>query len=288
MSDYDDYPDPDPDWYEAEESRPPDPKTEEAKVALLDLFGSRPETVFYGRQLQVMFEKPFWHWVTVRALGQLTDEGRIATEILPLAGSVNVRFYWSKRNRYWKRQTQAMRKIILRFSEPGFGRALGQHGEMMFDAALPTVGFLPKARDVTSYNGRDWEETGHDLDRVFERDGVAYGTEVKNTLDYIERGELDAKLRMCAFLGLKPLFIMRYAPGEYIEKVRRAGGFTLLFKYQLYPHGYGEFAREVREALGIPVDCPKAIMEGTMKRLLNGHLKILARELASNSQRGGG
>lgn len=291
MRDYDEDegPDIDPDWHdEPEEARLPDAKTEEAKRALIELFSMRPETVFYGRQLQVMFEKPFYHWVTVRALGELVEEGAIATKLLPLSGPVNVRFYWSKRNRYWKRQVQARRKLILRFSDQRFTKALGRHGEMMFDAALPTVGFMPKARDVRTYNGREWTETGHDLDRVFARDGIEYGTEVKNTLDYIERQELDVKVHMCAFFGLRPLFIVRYAPVDYIEKVRRAGGFTLLFKYQLYPHGYEEFAREVRDALEITVDCPRAIMEGTMKRLLDGHLKILGCESVSNSQPTGG
>ena len=107
----------------------------------------------------------------------------------------------------------------------------------MFEAALPTVGFLPTARKVKAYNGKEWKETEHDLDRVFERDGIAYGAEIKNTLKYIPRHELTVKTKMCQHLGLLPLFIVRAAAKSYVNEVRLLGGFTLVFKYQLYPLG---------------------------------------------------
>lgn len=119
----------------------------------------------------------------------------------------------------------------------------------MFDAALPTGGFMPRAKDVREYEGRKWEQTAHDLDRVFERDGVRYGVEIKNTLPYIDRRELQIKLAMCEALGLRPLFIMRSAPKSYIHQVNQAGGEA--------------FAEEIHEKLGLPVDCPRAIETGS-------------------------
>ncbi len=74
-------------------------------------------------------------------------------------------------------------------------------------------------------------------------------------------------------LGLRPLFIVRMAPKSYIEEVRQAGGFTLVFKYQLYPHGSEELAKRVKGELGLPADCPRAIGEGTVRRFLGWHLK---------------
>ena len=67
------------------------------------------------------------------------------------------------------------RSLVAQFSTPAFTAGLGAQGELMFDAALPTVGFLPTARKVRSYSGKEWTETEHNLDRVFERDGIAYG-----------------------------------------------------------------------------------------------------------------
>ena len=120
---------------------------------------------------------------------------------------------------------------------------------------------------------RPGTRTDHNLDRIYVRDGIAYGTEIKNTLPYIPADELATKILLCQFLDLKPLFIVRFAPKSYIEDTRREGGFTLVFKYQLYPFGYAELAKRVRSALNLPVDCPRMISDGTIQRLLNWHLK---------------
>lgn len=40
-----------------------------------------------------------------------------------------------------------------------------------------------------------------------------------------------------------------------------------MFEHQLYPFGHGEFAKEVRERLGMKMDCPRAIEGGTIERL---------------------
>ena len=84
---------------------------------------------------------------------------------------------------------------------------------------------------------------------MFEYDGVLYGVEVKNTLDYIPVEELNVKLEMCDFLGFKPLFIMRYAPKSYMKKIIDAG----------------------ETSLGLKVDCPTRIADGTMERLVKAH-----------------
>jgi hypothetical protein len=109
------------------------------------------------------------------------------------------------------------------------------------------------------------------LDRIFERDGIAYGAEIKNTLMYIPPDELAVKLDMCDFLGLTPLFIVRMAPKSYIEQVRRRGGYTMIFEWQQYPFGAGAFAARVRAELGLPVDCRARIEDGTIQRFLRWH-----------------
>ncbi len=266
-SDYYDYAD------EAEaRERPRDPKTDEAKGKVRDLFRKQPERVFYQRQVEVLLEKDLFHWITVRALGELIEERAIRTELAPLGGGEQkIKFLWAPRLRYWKREAQRIEGLVLEISR--LGRAIGAHGETMFDAALPRFGFMPRGQKVRSYGGRDWKETGQDLDRVFERDGMCYGAEIKNTLEYIPHEEMQVKVRMCQELGLTPLFTVRVAPKSYIEEVREYGGFTLVFGYQLYPHGHEGLARRVREGLGIPADSPRAVYDGTVKRLLGWHLE---------------
>jgi predicted RecB family endonuclease len=158
---------------------------------------------------------------------------------------------------------------VNRFSEPAFTAALGKQGETLVDAALPSVGFLPKARDVSELGGLQWTETKHNLDRVFEKDGVLYGTEVKNRLSYISQAEFRTKISICETLQLRPLFIARMKPHPYVHELFKRGGFALLMKRQFCPFGSESFAAEVRERLNLPVDTPTRLADGTLQRLLN-------------------
>lgn len=258
--------------FEVPIGRPRDREIDEAKDVLLrDIFAAQPDRVFYGRQIELFVERRFFHWITTRALGELAEERRIGSRVSEIREGLVVRFYWSKRNRYWRRAAARIGELVSEYAADRVGRALGNHGEMMFDAALPKVGFMPRGEDVQEWAGRRWEKTGHDLDRVIERDGVLYGVEIKNALDYIERVELVTKLEMCAVLGLRPLFIMRFAPKNYIEMVRQAGGFTLLFEYQMYPPGYEALAQRLKDELGLKVGWPSQVGTGTVQRFLSWH-----------------
>ncbi|MGO9641533.1 MAG: hypothetical protein ACLP1Y_09550 [Candidatus Acidiferrales bacterium] len=275
-------PDFDPDSYAEREEivvERRDPVVDLAKEDLRNLFAEEPESVFYQRQLQVIYEKKYFHWITAHSLSELAREGSLTAEVLPLPGigtaAGTITIYRANAYRYWKRQADEIVKLVSQFSQPSFTLALGAQGETMFDAALPTVGFMPEGRKVRSWGGLEWTRTGHDLDRVFERYGIGYGAEIKNTLGYIEKEELEVKVAMCHYLGLRPLFIVRMAPKSYVNFVEQEGGFTLVFKYQLYPFGAKEFADEVRTKLRLPTDSPTRIEHGTVKRFLDWHVKRL-------------
>jgi hypothetical protein len=242
------YRDPDnywfPDVYDTEEDlteHPRDAYVDLAKESLKKFFEDNSNKVFYQRQLVVIFEKEYFHWITVRALGELVGERILAATECPLPGIGNIIFYRSPTYRYWKRAASEVVRLVSQFSTPSFAHALGAQGETMFDAALPRCGFMPNGQKVRRRGELEWTETGHDLDRVFERDGIAYGTEIKNTLSYIDKEELEVKIRMCRHLKLIPLFIVRMAPKSYVKLVEEQGGFTLIFKYQLYPFGQKAF-----------------------------------------------
>jgi hypothetical protein len=259
-----------------------------AKQELSQLFAARPLDVFYERQLQVLLEDRYFHWITSKALRELVGEGRLRTEIVDLgfeadsAGAIypgdwnmgaNVRFFWGVRNRYWKSSARKILKLIRAYSDPQLTAAYGRQAEMLFDAALPKAGFLPIGENVNEYRGKKWTRSGHNLDRIFERDGVGYGAEIKNRLRYIDSSTLKVKLEMCEVLGLKPLFIARMMPKIYnYEVIHNRGGYALLFKYQLYPFHMVEFAATLRDQLGLPVDCPSAVQRGTIDRFLRWHL----------------
>ena len=271
-----DDPEQDPELDEQDSPRPgDDPSVQELEPQLLLLFDSDPSQVFYETQLTVRFEDRYFHWVTARALKELRLSGKISSDLQELFPGTPLRFYFHRRNRYWKRRAEEIRKLVRQFSDPAFTPGLGTQGELLIDAGLPEVGFLPQGRDVRRWRDKTWTKTGHDLDRVFHRDGVYYGTEIKNRLAYIPHPELRAKLQMCEELQLAPLFVARMMPKTYIEEVRRAGGFSLIMKYQFYPVSNRALAQRVRTELGLPVDCPSRLYDATLQRFLKWHIAKL-------------
>jgi hypothetical protein len=252
-----------------------DPAVARATSQLRKFFSENPQGVFYENQLCIFFEDASFHWVTSRALKMMRLDGEIGSELQHNPPHVTLRFYFHRRNRYWKRRAAEIRKLVQTFSEQSFTESLGQQGETMIDAGLPRVGFMPVARDVRTWQGWEWTQTGHDLDRVFTRDGVHYGAEIKNKLSYIDQAEFRAKLAMCNSLRLIPLFVARMMPKTYIKNVTDAGGFVLLMKYQFYPFAHRSFARTVASELALPVDCPACLSQSTLDRFLNWHLRKL-------------
>jgi hypothetical protein len=118
---------------------------------------------------------------------------------------------------------------------------------------------------VNSYNDITWTNTNHDLDFVFEKEGIAYGIEVKNTLGYMDVKEFVTKIRVSLHLGLKPVFAVRSLPRTWAEALIQAGGYAMIMQYQFYPWNHMQLASEIREKLLLPVDTPRRIEDGTMQ-----------------------
>jgi len=260
--------------YFPEESQPRDPKVDQAIERLHAFFDAQPQRLFYSTQIETSLERDFFHWITGRALLELGD----AKEILRIPASVEgqrVNFYANRKHRYLQRELKMMLKILVRIFDPEFARAIGRHGELMFDAALGRFGFRAEAKDAKSWNDRIWRETNHNLDRIITRDGLVYGVEIKNTQNYISREELRLKISLCQYLKLIPLFIMRFAPKSYMYEIIQSGGFGLLFEEQIYPFGHTALLNEARKNLLLKVQSPRDVKEGDMQRLLNWHTKRL-------------
>jgi hypothetical protein len=254
---------------------PRDPKVDEAIGRLRQFFGDNPQRLFYSTQIETSFEREFFHWIIGRGLLEMGDAREI-TRIIEMVVGQRVHFYASRRHRYVRRELKKMISILRRLFDPDFLQAIGRHGELMFDAALGRHGFQAEAKDTKNWKDRTWQETNHNLDRIITKDGLSYGVEIKNTQNYISRGELRLKIRMCKYLQLAPLFIMRFAPKSYMyEDIYLSGGFGLLFEKQIYPWGHSALLQEAREHLLLKVQCPRDVPEGDMQRLLNWHHYLL-------------
>jgi hypothetical protein len=81
------------------------------------------------------------------------------------------------------------------------------------------VQFVLRKRETNEYGERKWTRTNHDLDFIFERDGLAYGVEVKNTLGYPDSKEITIKILLAQHLNVGPVFVARMMPKTVINDI---------------------------------------------------------------------
>lgn len=263
------------DWFEQDNDYdaelPGDERQVEARQCIVELVEGKKAAVWFSRQIEVLLEAKFFHWITNRAVRELVEEDFLKTEVRNLKTGGEVHLVWHRGNRYYRREAAAVVKLVDAYADSNVAGAIGLHGEAMVLEGFARSEFVMRGRNTNSYGGRTWQATGHTMDFIFEKDRRAYGIEVKNTLGYMEHEELEAKVRMCRYLRVRPVFVARMLPKSWIREIVDAGGFALILKYQLYPWTHRELAKAVKSGLGLPVDAPRALEEGTMRRFVRWH-----------------
>jgi hypothetical protein len=63
-----------------EDDRRPDPRQQSARADLEDFFKRKGEGVFFSRQIEILHEGKYFHWITNRALRELVELGVINRE----------------------------------------------------------------------------------------------------------------------------------------------------------------------------------------------------------------
>jgi hypothetical protein len=246
-----------------------------ARREISEFFEVNKDKVFYSRQVEVIFEDKYFHWVTNRVLRKLAADGKIKTEKRALRLGTVLTLYWHPSFRYYKRVANNLVEIVDKYSEASNSIALGDHGEHLVIKGFAKFGFTVKGLEMREYHGKIWDLSKHDLDIIMEKDSLAYGVEIKNKLSYIDKDEFDIKIKICLHLGIRPVFVNRMLPRIWIEELRRKGGFALILKYQLYPRFLSDQAEVLRNQLGLPVDSPRSLMDGTIQRFENWHRKLV-------------
>lgn len=256
---------------DAKGQRPPDPIEQIAKEELRAYIEENKEQVFFSRQLEVLYEDKYFHWITNRAIRHLEGEGFVNSEVRQMITGGTIKLYWHKNFRYYKRSATKLTSLVEEYSNPNVSLALGLHGEIMVLTLFADAQFVQLGRETRSFRGKIWNVTEHDVDFIFERDEIAYGVEVKNTLGYMDKKEFDVKVKLCLHLGIRPLFAVRMMPKSWMYELSNVGGFGLIFKYQLYHWTHKELAKRVASEIGLPVDAPKRLSSSTMSRFLRWH-----------------
>jgi len=245
-----------------------------ALVDLHDFFEQNSESVYYQNQLNILFEKEYFHWVTNRAILVLLQMGSIKSETRTIPSTkTEIKLIWHKSFRYYKRNATSLVDLVNEYSNPNIGAALGIHAELMVLEGFAKNQFVMKGRESKEFGRKKWTRSGHNLDFIFEKDTLAYGVEVKNTLSYMDPEEINIKIQLCNHLGITPVFVVRSLPKDWIFKIIKRGGFVLSLGYQLYPYTHKDLAEKVNRELGLPVSSPRALLDGTMKRFLDWHNK---------------
>jgi len=247
----------------------------DARDHLRPFFEQHRERVFFSRQLEVQNEDRYFHWITNRAIRDLEAEGLIKSEVRKLPRAGTIKLLWHRSYRYYKREATRLVELVNDYANPNISEFIGLQGEIMVLDAFARCQFVTQGREMNSFRGETWRESDHDLDFIFERDEIAYGVEVKNTLGYMDYEEFRLKIRLCAHLRLRPLFVVRMFPRSWMHELINAGGFGLILKYQLYPWGQRELGRRIAQELGLPIDAPRAIGTGTMTRFLRWHESLV-------------
>ncbi|TET90472.1 MAG: hypothetical protein E3J35_06285 [Methanomassiliicoccales archaeon] len=79
-------------YYEEEVEVPRDSKIDEAKEELGVFFDENPTGVYYLKQLQVLHERLFFHWILWKAVNELVSDGFLSDHYEPLGKGVRLRF----------------------------------------------------------------------------------------------------------------------------------------------------------------------------------------------------
>lgn len=264
-----------------------DSKVEEAKDVLrrhfVDRRGRPAKTPYYHHQLQVLYEAKFFDWVVTKALHELVEEGELvrfdSSNVAGLGGLTigrRMRFYGSSAALEDSAGKEAMAKHVLaaarlvdKYGTAKHTKVAGKHLENLVKMQLRVSQFEIVGEHTAEYGGRQWDATSHNLDFVARKKGkdFAIGVEVKNTLGCMRPEEIDVKIDICKHLEIVPVFAVRWIK-PYIECIRLQGGFSWVFKVQMFPLGYEEFVGAIRKrfAAGNPGRRNAAITEAERMR----------------------
>lgn len=270
MSDYDDYGD---SIFDEGPEPPVDEVRLEAREEIEEIFRTNNNKVFFSRQIEIWLEDKYFHWISNKAIRDMVATRAITEEERKLETGGRIHLLWNPRHRYYKRDAAKVVKLVEEYADPNISGAIGLHGETMVLEGFARHEFVMKGRNIRKFREKEWKLTEHNMDFIFERDGVAYGVEVKNKLGYMDHEEFQLKIRLCKHLGIRPVFVARMLPKTWIKEVIDARGFGLIMKYQLYPWTHKELAKRVAKEFRLPVDAPKVIEDGTMGRFLKWHRK---------------
>jgi hypothetical protein len=217
--------------------------------------GCNCDSVFYKKQIQVIFENYYPHDVTGKATNELIADNFLKEERIKIGGNkLSISFVYKKQRRYVSAEIKDRIKIVEKFIDDEMNDGCGKQAESLFSHAFEKHQFNIIGRDINSFDGKQWEKSNKDLDFIIEKDGLGYGVEIKNTFDYMPQDEFDEKVAMCQYFGILPLFPVRYASPQQLKIMQDFNGLALIFKTRIFPPGNQKLVTEIWNNFRLPVN----------------------------------
>lgn len=241
------------------------------------------DSLFYKKQVEVIFEDAYPHDVTGKAIKELLAEGFLKAEprFIGKYKDVPIIFVCNRSRRYISREITTRIAIVDRFSDDEVNNGVGKYAEILFAHMLEKNQFQVVDRHTKSFRGKTWRKSRKNLDFIVEKDGIIYGMEVKNTFDYMPQDEFEEKLDMCQFLGLLPVFPVRYSSPQQFELMDKVDGLALTFKTRIFPPGNQNLVTAIWNHFRLPVNIWDSILPPIEAIFLNYHHRQFLKQSSS-------
>ena len=234
-----------------------EPYIQQAESAIEEFFRRR-KTPFHFRQLQVLFETQFFHITTAQAIYRLINRGFLRTKRYE-AGANAVTFVFPshlltslKTEKILNIHMKSKATTIALYDSPIISKDLADHFEGLVKYELRANNLSIVSIHTNEYKKRKWTKTKANLDFIAEHEnGRAFGVQAKNELKPIEKNELEEQIKICSYLHIKPVFIVRYMPFSFVPLVKQNEGFLLVIGNQLWPLGYRQLHSKIVSKLSI-------------------------------------
>ena len=229
------------------------------------------DSVFYKKQLQIIFEEKYPHDVTGKAVNELIDDGFFKMNPVAYGNNMHADFVHRHNVRYTAMAIKMKTKILERFSDDEVNDGVGKYAEILFGHMFKKNQFKIVGRHTNRFGKKVWKRSKKNLDFIIQKDEINYGVEVRNRFDYMKQDEFEEKLKMCEFLGLLPLFPLRCPSELQYVQMKDVGGLALKFKTRIFPPGFQALVTNIWNNFRLPVNIWEDILPPIENIFLNYH-----------------
>lgn len=238
------------------------PSSEKIKIAaetVLKLFTEGELQVAFDREIRYRLEAQFPHDITGEAIRKLKEDRKIKITNIPGrrgTGDMPNIFYCLPNSNYNSLIPLMHKKLDLSIFITGTSSAMGRHAELAWWRAFKRNNWniYPTSesdlKGVNEYKGRK-STINNNIEYVAEKDGIEYGIEVKNGLNYPD--DLYWKFTVATELETIPLIISRWLNPAQVPLIEGLGGTQIVYKDSIYSTTYKSMIEEARTILGTPV-----------------------------------